>query len=97
MMNKCSSQLDGFLQTIRMKDDDHPQLPVGQLPENNPKKRPTMIIRSSQADDFLKTIRIKDVDHLQLSVGRLPKNNQNDDHLQLQVGRLPENIKNKMR
>jgi hypothetical protein len=39
MMITRSSQLDGFLKTIRIKDDDHPQLPVGRLPENHQIKR----------------------------------------------------------
>jgi hypothetical protein len=34
-----SSQLDDFLKMITIKDDDHPQLPVGRLPENKQNKR----------------------------------------------------------
>ncbi len=76
MMIKCSSQLDGFLKTIRMKGDDHPQLPVERLPENDQNKR-WVITSSSQLDGFLKTIRIKNDDHPKLPVGRLPENNHN--------------------
>jgi hypothetical protein len=35
MMITHSSQLDGFLKTIRIKGNNHRQLPVERLPEND--------------------------------------------------------------
>ncbi len=63
-----SSQLDGFLKTIRIKDDDHPSSQLDGFLK-------TLRIKDidHSLDGFLRIIIIKEDDHPQ----RLPENDQN--------------------
>ncbi len=91
-----SSQLDGIMKIIRIKDNDHPQLPVGQLPEIYQNKRrwspaAPRWTASEKRSEWKAIITHSSQLDCFLKMIRI----KGDDHLQLLVRRLPESDQRK--